>query len=276
MIDLHCHLLPGIDDGAGDLATSVAMATMAVADGITTTFCTPHIYPGLYENTGADIARRVELLRQVLTQRGIALDVRVGADAHLVPEFVAGLRNGRIPTLAGSRYVLLEPSHHVRPPRFVESAFEVIAAGYVPIITHPERLTWFADHRDDFYGLARSGAWLQLTGGALIGRFGERIRRISEQLVADGWIDVLASDGHSTGGRAPVLSAARARAAELAGQTEADAMVLSRPRAVLTNRPAALVGRPPAHSRTSTTGKGKIASLFDRIRSGRHVEGRSR
>lgn len=274
MIDIHCHLLPGIDDGAGDLATSVAMATMAVADGVRTTFCTPHIYPGLYENNGADIALRVARLRDELAKRQIPLDIRVGADAHLVPEFVAGVRSGRIPTLAGSRYLLLEPSHHVRPPRFVESVFEVIASGYVPIITHPERLTWFADHREDFLGLARSGAWLQLTGGALIGRFGDRVRKISEQLVGDGWIDVLASDGHGVGRRAPVLAEARARAAELAGHSEAAAMVLTRPRAVLENRPAALIARPPAHLRATGVQKGKIAALLEWLRPGRHMEGR--
>lgn len=265
MIDLHCHLLPGIDDGASDGNVSVAMARLAVADGIHTTFCTPHIYPGLYENKGPDIARRVADLRQVLVANGINLQLEIGADAHLVPDFLAGLRSGRIPTLAGSRYLLLEPSHHVRPPRFVESVFELIGAGYTPIITHPERLTWVSDHMNEFLDLARSGAWLQVTGGALIGNFGDRVRRISEKLVGDGWVDVLASDGHTIGMRSPVLSRARARAAQLIGQSEADAMVLARPAAVLSNSPATAVLRPPAHSAQNGRRQGTIRNLLHRF-----------
>lgn len=265
MIDLHCHLLPGIDDGARDENVSLAMARLATDDGIHTTFCTPHIYPGLYENRGPDIAVRVARLQEVLAARSIPLQLKVGADAHLVPDFLGGLRNGRIPTLGGSRYLLLEPSHHVRPPRFVESVFELVGAGYTPIITHPERLTWFSDHTSEFFELARSGAWLQLTGGALTGNFGDRVRKISETLVGDGWVDVLASDGHTTGMRSPVLSKARSRAAQLIGQTEADAMVVTRPRAVLEHRPSQSVIRPPAHMTQRGSRQGTIRKLLQRF-----------
>ena len=101
-----------------------------------------------------------------------------------------------------SRYLLLEPSHHVCPPRFCESVFELIGAGYVPVITHPERLTWAQDHLDDFFALARSGAWLQVTGGALTGKFGARTQRLAERFVGDGWTAILASDAHDTAPRA--------------------------------------------------------------------------
>ena len=99
MIDLHCHLLPGIDDGAQTLETSLEMARIAVADGITKIYCTPHIYPGLYENTGPDIKQRVAMLQLILQDKGIALELSFGADVHLVPEVPSGLADGRIPTL---------------------------------------------------------------------------------------------------------------------------------------------------------------------------------
>jgi protein-tyrosine phosphatase len=246
MIDIHCHLLPGIDDGAQTLASSLDMARIAVADGITTIFCTPHIYPGLYENTGPDIRRRVAALQQNLRDAGITLALNHGADTHLVPEVREGLRCGRIPTLGGSRYLLLEPSHHVRPPRFKETVFELIAAGIVPVITHPERLTWVEQHYDDFTELARSGAWMQVTGGALVGRFGNRVKKIAERFVGDGWTHVLASDGHTTGQRAPLLAAARARAGELLGSVEGSRLVLERPQAILDNLLPETVAAPPA------------------------------
>jgi protein-tyrosine phosphatase len=248
MIDLHCHLLPGIDDGAPDLDVSLAMARMAAEDGVRVTCCTPHIYPGLYENSGPDILRRVDRLREALAEAGIPLALSYGADTHLVPGILTGLRSGQIPTLAGSRYVLIEPSHTVRPPRFLESVFELTAAGYVAIITHPERLTWVDQHYEDFIALARGGAWLQITGGALLGRFGPKATKYAERFVGDGWCDVIASDGHSTGRRAPVLAEARARAERLIGADEARRMVIDRPEAVLANLPSAVVPRPPAHS----------------------------
>lgn len=262
MIDIHCHLLPGIDDGAPSLATSLDMASIAVSDGIHTIFCTPHIYPGLYENTGPDIRRRVEQLQLILNDKGIALTLSYGADVHLVPELHEGLRAGRIPTLGGSRYLLLEPSHHVRPPRFKESVFELIGAGYVPVITHPERLTWAEQHFSDFSELSRSGAWMQITGGALVGRFGPRVRRLAERFVGDGWADVLASDGHTTGQRAPVLSEARDRAAELLGLGEAEKLVRERPQAILDNVSADQVARPPALQAPIKGNAGKIRNWF--------------
>ena len=264
MIDLHCHLLPGIDDGPATLETSLAMARIAVADGIKKTYCTPHIYPGLYENTGPDIMRRVEQMRLILAHHGIPLELSYGADTHLVPELFDGLKCGRIPTLGGSRYLLLEPSHHVRPPRFLESVFQLISAGYVPIITHPERLTWAKDHYDDFLSLARSGAWLQITGGALLGKFGKHPKHLAERFVGEGWTAVLASDAHTTNQRAPVLAEAERRAARLIGVAEASRMVRERPQAVCTNAVAASVVAPPALLKQSNRDEGKIRGLLSR------------
>ena len=117
MIDLHCHMLPGIDDGSPNEATSLEMARIAVADGIRVTACTPHIYPGLYENDAAGIKQRVMALQRRLFDEKIDLRLTLGADAHLTPELLGRLRAGTAPSLAGGRYFLLEPPHHVAPPR---------------------------------------------------------------------------------------------------------------------------------------------------------------
>ncbi len=264
MIDLHCHILPGIDDGSPDLETSLAMARIAVADGITTTFCTPHIYPGLYENTGPDIERRVANLQLIFNDKGIPLTLNYGADAHLVPEILEGVKSKRVPTLGGSRYLLLEPSHNVRPPRFQESVFALIAAGYTPVITHPERLTWIGDHYDDFTSLAKSGAWMQVTAGALLGRFGNFAQRYAEKFVDEGWTAVIASDAHTTSRRAPQMAEAVELAAKLVGREEAQRMVVERPRAVCDNRPADEVTLPPALLSRDQTNEGKIQGLVSR------------
>lgn len=246
MIDLHCHMLPGIDDGAGDEATALAMARIAVADGIRVCACTPHIYPGVYENDAAGIGERVAALQARLDADGIALRLTIGADAHLVPELLGRLEAGTTPTLAGGRYFLLEPPHHVAPPRFEESVFAFVGAGYVPVITHPERLSWVGRHYAAFERLVRNGAWLQVTAGALVGRFGENAAYFAEKFLDDGLVHILATDAHGTAHRAPLLAEGRERAERHVGKEEAARLVVDRPRAILDDVPPGKVMPIPA------------------------------
>jgi protein-tyrosine phosphatase len=246
MIDLHCHMLPGIDDGAPDLDTALEMAHIAVTDGITLIACTPHIYPGLFENTAETIAQATAALQKDLKQAGIPLEITYGADIQLVPELVPALRRGSYPTLHGSRYFLFEPPHHTVPVRFEESIFDAMASGFVPVITHPERLTWLDDaHYPWFVAAARQGAWIQLTAGALTGRFGRRPRYWSERLLDDGLVHILATDAHEPQYRPPLLAEGREAAANWVGPDEADRLVTGRPEAVIQNCLASEVPLPP-------------------------------
>ncbi len=239
MIDLHCHLLPGIDDGAPDLASALEMARIAVADGILTVVCTPHIYPGLYDNHAGGISGAVEALRVALADAAIPLRLAYGADAHLVPDLLEGVAQRRVPTLAGSRYLLLEPPHHVAPPGFEDHVFRFTAAGYVAVITHPERLGWIETHHAVFARLVKAGAWLQLTAGSLTGRHGRRPRYWSERLLDEGLVHVLATDAHDIRRRPPLLAEGRDAAARRVGAREAERMVVDRPQAVLDDLPPA-------------------------------------
>ena len=153
MIDLHCHILPAIDDGATDLEMALEMARIAVADGIREIACSPHIYPGMYDNATQGIRAAVAALQTELDQRDI-------------------------------------------PLRFEESVFELMTAGYTVLITHPERLSWVEDHYAVFERISRRGAWMQITAGALTGRFGRRVKYWGERFVGDGHCMVLATDAH--------------------------------------------------------------------------------
>ena len=197
MIDIHCHLLPGIDDGAKSLQVALTMARIAESDGISDLVCTPHIYPGMYENDASGIRKAVVSLQARLDAEGVAIRLHSGADAHLTPELGDGVASGRVPTLAGSRYLLLEPPHHVAPPRFEATVFDLMARGLVPVITHPERLSWVESHYDLFERLADRGCWMQITAGALTGRFGRRVRYWGDRFVSEGRAHVLATDAHS-------------------------------------------------------------------------------
>lgn len=246
MVDLHSHILPGIDDGAKDLRTSIEMAKIAVEDGIAVMACTPHIYPGLYMNDATGIGQARDALQLELDRQGIALQLVTGADVHLVPGLLGALRAGRVPTLNRSRYLLLEPSHHVAPPRFEEAVFQLVAAGYTPVITHPERLTWIEDHFPVFVKLVAQGAWMQLTAGALAGRFGKRARYWGERFLGEGLTHLIATDTHSTGRRAPLLSEGLRVAERLLGTQEAVRLVCERPRAILENASPANAAPLPA------------------------------
>lgn len=268
MIDLHTHILPGIDDGAKSLELSLEMARIAVADGTTVMACTPHIYPGLYMNDGAGIRRARDKLQMALDAKQIALRLVVGADAHLVPELLDGLKSGRVPTLNGSRYFLLEPSHHVQPPRFEDSVFEIMAAGYVPVITHPERLTWIEEHYEQFLTLAGRGAWLQLTAGALVGKFGKRARYWSERLLGDGVIQLVASDAHTASVRSPRMSDALPLLEKAVGAEETQRLVLGRPQAILDDVDPVAVTPPPglgARAAEPKAGAGGVLGLLRRL-----------
>jgi protein-tyrosine phosphatase len=240
MYDLHCHLLPSIDDGPSTLEAALEMARMAVADGITTIACTPHIYPGVYENTAPCIRQAIAEFERELANHGIDLTLVGGADVHLAPNLADGIREGRIPTIAGSRYLLLEPPHHVEPPRFEESVFALITQGIVPVITHPERLSWVDDSFDTFARLVDCGAWLQVTAGSLTGRFGSRARNMAERFVGEGLCMILATDAHHPRRRPPFLLEAYEAAAVLVGRMEAEYMVRT--------RPAGIVGDLPPHA----------------------------
>lgn len=233
MIDLHCHMLPGIDDGPRDMESSIEMARIAVEDGITWSVCTPHIYPGLYNNTANGIGKAVVAFREHLKQAGISLEITYGADIQLVPHLIHGLESRQMPTLHGSRYFLFEPPHHVLPPRFLDTLFAVLARGYVPVITHPERLTWIEDGYDLLPEAVRSGAWVQVTAGALVGRFGNGPKYWAEKMLGEGIVHVLATDAHDPKYRPPLLAEAKHRAGVLVGQDEAERLVSTRPLAIL-------------------------------------------
>jgi protein-tyrosine phosphatase len=266
LIDLHSHLLPGIDDGSKDLAMSLAMARMAVADGITTIACTPHILPGVYNNSGPAIRKAAEQLKESIAEAGIPITIVTGADVHIVPDLDVQLRNGRALTLNDSRYLLLEPPHHVLPPRLEDLIFGLQAAGYVPILTHPERLSWVEGRYDLIGRLVSSSVLMQITAGSVMGRFGRRPRYWAERMLDEGLCHLLATDAHNTEQRAPRMADARDFVAQKLGDDEAINLVLRRPQGILNNRnPAELPPLPQRTARPKASRAAHAPSLWSNI-----------
>jgi protein-tyrosine phosphatase len=235
MFDLHSHLLPGVDDGAENHSVALDMARAYVEQGVQCVACTPHILPGLYPNTGADIRRGVEEMQARLDDAGIALKLVAGADNHLVPHFAEGLKCGHLLTLADSAFVLVEPPHDVAPLHLEGFFFNLILEGYVPVLTHPERLSWIEFKFELIEKLAKHGVWMQVTSGSLRGVFGRRARYWAERLLCEGLVHILATDAHNMTTRRPDLLQGLAQAERLVGPEEARRLVVTRPYCALSN-----------------------------------------
>ncbi len=204
MIDLHCHILPGIDHGPATIVESVAMARVAAADGITTVVATPHVNFE-FPTTPEMIREGVEHLRERLRNDGVTLEILTGGDYHLTPELVSG----KVPivTLADAgRHFLLELPSNTLLPNLPDIVKRFVDRGLVPIVTHPERETYLMRKPGHVAAMARAGALIQVTAGSLLGEFGVEARRSSEELVREGLCSVVASDAHWATERLPVLS----------------------------------------------------------------------
>ncbi len=235
MIDLHCHILPALDDGPQTLDESLAMAGAALRDGIHTVVATPHMLNGVYDNDLWTVRSAVAELEKALTERGLLLRLRIGGDVHVVPNMVEAVRSARAVTIDHrDKYLLLElPSQNV-PPGIKEEIFKLKVHGITPIITHPERNPVILRDPGVLHDMVSMGALAQVTAMSLTGEFGETVRRGSETLVARRLVHIIASDAHSAEDRPPVLSRGVDAAADVLGSPdEAERMVTTVPAAIL-------------------------------------------
>jgi len=202
MIDLHCHLLPGIDDGPETIAGSLELARAAVAAGTRMMVATPHV-SWSYPNDADTIGPRVDELRARLRAEGIALEVRAGAEiamtrvADLAPAELSRL------SLGGGEWLLVEPPFAPTVTGLDSILFDLQRQGHRVLLAHPERCQAF--HRDPrmLQSLVRAGVLTSITAGSLVGRFGGEVRRFALSLARDGLIHNVASDAHDTLRRPP-------------------------------------------------------------------------
>lgn len=205
MIDLHCHVLPGIDDGPETIEGSVALARRAVAAGTRTLVATPHVSRS-YPNDAEAIARLVEELNARLAAEDVPLDVRPGAEIavthapDLDPIQLSRLRIG------GGPWLLVEPSFTQTASGLDTIVLELQRAGYRILLAHPERCTLF--HRDPLMleSLVHTGVLTSITAGSLVGRFGEHVRRFALRLAQDGLVHNVVSDAHDHIRRPPGMA----------------------------------------------------------------------
>ena len=241
MVDIHSHILPEVDDGSKSWETSVAMCRMAAADGITHQVATPHANDRYHY----DRAYLQGLVAHLQQQVGNALTLSLGCDFHLSYDNMQDvLANPARYTIGSSRYMLVELSNYSVPQQIADCFMQLGDRGITPVITHPERNPILRENLQRVVEWAEQGCVIQLTGAALTGFWGERVRRAAHWLLEHDAAHVLATDAHDTEKRIPVLSTAREAAAEICGDEVADALVDANPAAVLNSQPLPYFPRP--------------------------------
>ena len=234
MIDLHTHILPGVDDGVKTMDDAVAFARMAAGDGIKTIVATPHYREGFYINTRADVVAGVAAVNERLKTEGIAVTVLPGAEVHVSADIIERLKTGHAPTLGDNgRTVLFELSMSQYPLDLENLVFRMRLAGYQVLFAHPERIRYFQDDVSRYESVIRLGSFGQITSGSVNGTFGPDVAEFSEEIARKGLVHVVASDAHNTRGRPPVLSVAVDRLASWVGLDAARRMADDIPRALL-------------------------------------------
>ena len=199
MIDLHCHILPGIDDGAQTIQDSLAMAQMAVDQGITHILCTPHHNNGRYTNSPKEVISRVATLQKVLDEKGIALSLFEGQEVRISGDLLTLIQNNDILFAdLSNRYILIEfPTAEI--PLYAETVmFDLLTQGKIPIIVHPERNTKFIENPNRLIPFLQMGVLTQLTAPSYVGIFGKKIEKTAKIMVSHKMIHMIASDAHNT------------------------------------------------------------------------------
>ncbi|MBS1814011.1 MAG: exopolysaccharide biosynthesis protein [Acidobacteria bacterium] len=232
MIDIHHHLLPGVDDGSRDMETTLAMLQMAVDDGTTHIVATPHantMYA--YDRTAHETL--LQTVRDSMpAQFASRITLGLGCDFHLTYDNLeAAKANPSRFSINGKGYLMVELPDHAIPRTTPEALYELRIAGMVPVLTHPERNKTIQQNLDMMKPWLIGGLLLQITAGALTGAFGKVAQKCALELLDRNWVHVIASDAHGTGRRNPQLSEARNFVANKYGEETAHRLFYDNPRA---------------------------------------------
>ena len=239
MIDLHNHLLPGIDDGAKKVEETLEFLRLARRDGITAVTATPHMKPGVYDNSRELILDRVAMVREAARgDEAEGVDLLPGAEVYFTADVVQRARAGKLMTVGDrGRYVLLELPYQQVPMGVDDTIFQLKLLGLTPIMAHPERVAYYLEDFERVAASVRLGALTQVTGNSIAGRFGSKAKDFSRRMLERGLIHVLASDSHDVLYRPPTLSEARQTTARLAGEEVARRLLEDNPAAILAGKP---------------------------------------
>jgi protein-tyrosine phosphatase len=230
LVDIHSHILPGIDDGARTLDESLAMLQLAAAAGTTDIVATPHANNRFTFDEGVV----EEKLAEVRAAAGDGIKIHRGCDFHLTPENIAdALTNPAKYSIAGRGYLLVEFSDHSVPETASEIFRKMLNAGLRPVVTHPERNPKLRERLELVELWVDQGCYAQVTGSSLLGGFGKSAKEVADRLLRNSLVHFLASDAHDCNHRSPVLDAVWAHVVKQFGERTARGLLETNPAAAL-------------------------------------------
>lgn len=208
MIDIHCHILSGVDDGSYCLSESVEMARVAVESGTTDIIATPHTNaPGIDLNAWDDsFDAALSELNSALEKDRIPLKIHPGSEIYFTPGVLQMLKTGEAMTLNRSRYFLIEFDFYSREQTILDQCEMAASSGLVPVVAHPERYAAVQEDVQTAYRMKRMGCLLQLNSGSLFGAFGRGAQTAANEMLGDTLADFIASDAHSPYMRSPFIA----------------------------------------------------------------------
>jgi protein-tyrosine phosphatase len=235
MVDLHAHILCGIDDGAKTLEESIQMCRMAYDDGIRTIVLTPHV--GKFPNTNEIIREKYLELKSNLAVLDIPVKLFTGADVELEPDLINKLKSSKFLSINNSRYFLLDTPSTLFPPNMIDYVVALVSSGLIPVITHPERCLQMQGDLNFLYGIVKAGALVQITAASILGKMGQDAKDTAIKILELGLAHIIATDCHGIDRRRPKLSEAVLAAKSIVGESNALEMVTTIPQDIINNKP---------------------------------------
>ena len=247
MIDVHLHILPGVDDGPANLSDALSLARSLVQEGVHMAVATPHYNDEYPQLPAREISERVQELQRELDRCAIPLRLLAGHEALIQPGLAEDISSGRLATLNGSRYLLLELWNSSWLPETEQVIFELRALGVVPVLAHPERYSVIQQDSNRLKALLEQGVLTQLTAGSLVGMQGNTVRKCAETLLKRGLIHCIASDAHGPGRRPPAIKQGMQVAERILGRLQAEQLIEMRPAAIVQNQAFTILTTSTAH-----------------------------
>jgi len=243
MIDTHLHILPGVDDGPETMEQALELARALVQEGVYAAVATPHYNDEFPQRTAAEIWSRVADMQRSLDHYGIPLRLFAGHEVLIKPGLVEDIQAGRIATLNGSRYLLLELWNSTWLPETEQVIFELRAAGIISVIAHVERYRAIQQDLSRISSLLQQGVLIQVTASSLIGWQGKTAQRSAETLLKKGFVHCLVSDAHGMHRRPPGVAKGLQSAVRLLGHEHVHQLVEAWPAAIVNNEVRILMAR---------------------------------
>lgn len=239
MIDIHAHILPGFDDGSGDMETSIVMAEMAAGSGVTAIIATPHCNQrGMYENyVSRNLLMRMDDFRNEIKNENIDIQIGLGMEIFCTHEVPRLLKEKKLLTLNNSKYVLVEFGFRMDAGRMQRMLFPILDAGYVPIVAHPERYYDLQDQPEIIADWMHEGIGMQINKGSLLGRFGRDARSFAHTMMRHGLVTCVASDAHGCESRTPDMAEIAEYISTQYSPMEAERLLIDNPTRIFENKP---------------------------------------